>query len=536
MSGLSRPDVTHPRSVHGEGMTLSAQVARHARTIPDAVALTQDGVHRTYAELHARAGRLANALTSLGVRSGDRVAVMARNCPETMEAYVACTRLGAVCVPVGFRLTAAEVAHQLGHSGTVVVVVDAEHAATVREAISLEGSGAGVRHVLVIGDDLEAALAAEPEEYAEHPVDEAGPAFIMYTSGTTGRPKGAVLSHQNLYHQTVSRAMTSGLPVDCRTWLIGTPLSHIAALATGLPAILLGGRIVLAPGGPFDAAHTLALLERERVSYCFFVPSQWQEIVRSPALREHDLSALRMITWGAAPATSRLVHELLEAFPEALVGTSFGQTETSPTTTVLLGQEALRKPGSVGRPLVNVECRVVDDRMVDVAPGQVGEIVYRGPMVMLGYWQDPQATAEAFRGGWFHSGDLVRQDEDGYLHVVDRLKDMIISGGENVYCAEVEDVLAAHPGVSEVAVVGVPHPTWGETPLAVVVPRDGQAPDAAELEEWARGRLASFKVPRQVRFTTQLPRNASGKVLKEALRSAAREDRLPASATTGGDR
>jgi fatty-acyl-CoA synthase/long-chain acyl-CoA synthetase len=256
------------------------------------------------------------------------------------------------------------------------------------------------------------------------------------------------------------------------------------------------------------------------VSSCFFVPSQWQAICAVPDIAEYDLSALRRLSWGAAPASTALLRTMIETFPTADVVTAFGQTECSPVTCYLRGEDALRKIGSVGMPMLNVEVRVVDEEMNDVPRGAVGEIVYRGPLVMKEYWNKPEATAEAFAGGWFHSGDLVRQDEDGYYYVVDRKKDMIISGGENIYCAEVENVLAGHPKIADVALVGVPHPRWGEAPLAVIVPADPADPPVGdEVTEFARRHLAGYKCPREIAVVGALPRNAGGKVLKTELRA-----------------
>ncbi len=301
--------------------------------------------------------------------------------------------------------------------------------------------------------------------------------------------------------------------------LYGAPMFHIAAVAGMLPTLLYGGTFVLTRSGAFDPAATVDELVSERVSSCFFVPAAWQAICAVPGIADRDLSALRRISWGAAPASTTLLRTMMATFPAAELVTAFGQTECAPVTCFLRGEDALRKIGSVGTPMLNVEIRVVDPQMVDVPRGEVGEIVYRSPMVMREYWNAPEATAEAFAGGWFHSGDLVRQDEDGYVFVVDRIKDMIISGGENVYCAEVEDVLAAHPEVAEVALIGVPDRRWGEAPLAVVAPRDPAAPPSpAELTAWCRSRLAHYKCPREFSFVGGLPRNPSGKVLKTQLR------------------
>jgi fatty-acyl-CoA synthase len=500
----------------GRGMTTSDQLARWARRTPDAVALRFEGAGRSYAELDERVTRLARALADRGVGAGDRVAVLGLNGLEVWEAYLAGVRLGAVVVPVNFRLVADEVAYVLGDSGAVALVVDtalAEVAAKARAQVP------GVRAVLTIGGDYEEALAAAGTEPLDVEVDEGAAAFIMYTSGTTGRPKGAVLTHRNLLMHVFSQVTHLGVDPSDRVAVPGAPLFHIAGLAGGLPPLLLGGTHVILRSGGFDPVATLDLIERERVTNIFLVPAMWAAVVAVPDIASRDLSSLRRISWGAAPASTTLLRTLIDTFPQAEVVTAFGQTECSPVTCFLRGEDSVRKIGSIGTPMLNVEVRVVDDAMDDVPQGEVGEIVYRSPMVMREYWGKPEATAEAFAGGWFHSGDLVRQDEDGYLYVVDRKKDMIITGGENVYCAEVEDVLAGHPKVGEVALIGVPDARYGEAPLAVVAPRDpADPPTPAELTAWCRERLAGYKNPREYSIVGALPRNPSGKVLKTRLR------------------
>ncbi|MET8795968.1 long-chain-fatty-acid--CoA ligase [Nocardia sp. NPDC004568] len=512
---------SHPIS---RGMTAGEQLARHARKISDTSALRFAGGSRSYRELDERVSRLADALRARGVGPGDRVAVLGLNSMEIVEAFLAPNRLGAIGVPINFRLVAGEIAYLLADSGAEVAVVDARFATVLTEA---RREAPKLRSCLVIGgggddagEDYETALRDADPEFAAAAVDERDPAYIMYTSGTTGRPKGAVLTHDNLLLHAFSVALHQGVSGDDRVALNGAPLFHIAGLSSYLTCLLPGGTFVITPSGGFDPAASVELLARERVSSCFFVPAQWQAICALPGIADHDLSALRQISWGAAPASTTLLRTLIETFPQASVSTAFGQTECSPVTCTLRGEDALRKIGSIGTPILNVEARIVDDEMNDVAPGEVGEIVYRGPTVMREYWNKPEATAEAFAGGWFHSGDLVRQDEDGYLYVVDRKKDMIISGGENIYCAEVENVLAGHPAVADIALIGVPDSTWGETPLAVLVPADPAAPPtAAEIEAFARTRLAGYKCPRQIAVVAELPRNASGKVLKTELRA-----------------
>jgi acyl-CoA synthetase (AMP-forming)/AMP-acid ligase II len=504
------------RPITGHGMTMSDLVARHARTRPGDVAFADPGGRRTYGELDDRVTRLGHVLVERGVQPGDRVAVLGLNRTEVVESWLAALRVGAIAVPVNFRLVAEEVAYVLRDSGAVVVLCDAAFAPVVEQA---RAGAPGVRSVVPLDDGYEALLAGAPEEYAELPVADEAAAFIMYTSGTTGFPKGAVLTHRNLYLHAFCSMATLGTTGDDRVWMSAAPLFHIAGLSGMLPVLITGGKTVIPPSGGFDPAATLRTLVDEGVTSCFMVPAQWQAVCAVPDLASYDLSRLRRISWGAAPASTALLRTMIDAFPQAEVCTAFGQTECSPVTTQLRGEDAIRKIGSIGTPMVGVEVRVVDDDMVDVPQGEVGEIVYRSPMVMREYWGKPAETAEAFRGGWFHSGDLVRQDPDGYLYVVDRKKDMIISGGENIYCAEVENVLAGHPKIAEVALIGVPDARWGETPLAVVAPRDpADPPTDADIEAYAREHLAAYKRPRQVHLVDALPRNPSGKVLKTALR------------------
>jgi fatty-acyl-CoA synthase len=503
--------------LQGRGMTMSDQLARHAHKIPDTVALRFEGTGRTYAELDERVTRLARALQQRGVGTGDRLAVLALNGMEAWEAYLAGVRLGAIVVPVNFRLVADEVAYVLADSGATALVVDAALAGVVAKA---REKAPDVATVLVIGEEFETALAVAGTEPLDVDVDEDDPAFIMYTSGTTGRPKGAVLTHHNLLMHVFSQVTHLGWHPEDRVAAPGAPLFHIAGLAGGLPPLLVGGTNVIMKSGAFDPVQTLDMIEREKISSIFLVPAMWAAVVAVPGIADRDLSHLRRISWGAAPASTTLLRTLIDTFPQAEVVTAFGQTECSPVTCFLRGEDSVRKIGSVGTPMLNVEVRVVDDAMNDVPQGEVGEIVYRSPMVMKEYWNKPEETSIAFEGGWFHSGDLVRQDEDGYFFVVDRKKDMIISGGENIYCAEVENVLAAHPKVGEVALIGVPDSRYGEAPLAVVVPRDpADPPTPEELSAWCREKLARYKNPREYSVVGALPRNPSGKVLKTQLRT-----------------
>ncbi len=508
------------RSTRNHWMTW---VETHALMRPDDVAFRFLGNDTTWAELRHRVADLASGLAGRGVVQGDRVLLLTLNRTEFFETVLAVNTLGAIAVPLNFRLTPAEVVTLALDCGATAVVTEpalAPLAAAVRAqvpALALtivmgaptEGDQLGYEQVVEEGGN--APVADRPD------VPEDSTALILYTSGTTGRPKGAMLSHVNLAGQafTCIRAFDSR-PQD--VGFMAAPAFHVAAIGAVAPNLLLGVRTVIHPLREFSASDTLDAWERERVTSVFLVPTQWQAVCADPSIAERDL-ALRCISWGAAPASDTLLRRMGEAFPHAQNVAVFGQTEMSPITCVLRGEDALSRLGSVGQVIPTVQARVVDALGQDVARGEVGEIVYRGPTLMQGYWRQPDATAEAFEGGWFHSGDLVRQDADGFVWVVDRKKDMLISGGENIYCAEVENAVAAHPDVLEVAVIGRPDERWGEVPVAVVALREG-ADDLGtdDLRAFLRDRLASYKHPRHVETVPQLPRNANGKVVKPQLR------------------
>jgi fatty-acyl-CoA synthase len=500
-------------------LVLGEIVARNARRVPGTVAVVFEGSSRTYAELNSRVNRLAGALEARGVGRGDKVALLMYNRLEVVESFLACHKLGAVAVPVNFRLVPRELDYLLRDSDAVGILTDT---ALLDLAIRASSDIDSVRFVLAAGVDdpqlsYERALAAAPDEEPAVIVEDSDLAFLMYTSGTTGRPKGAMLTHRNLVVNTLNWIVDLGVRAD-DVWLSGLPLFHIGGVNGVLPFLYLGSTCVITPSTGFDAAASLRLLAEHRVSVCYFVPTQWQQICALPEVADIDRSRLRLGLWGASQAPVELLERMAETFPEVGLVNAFGQTEMSSNTCFLKPADAQRKRGSVGVPVVNVEVRIVDGEDRDVPAGAVGELVYRGPTVMAGYYGNGDATAEAFRNGWLHSGDLGRQDEDGYIWVVDRKKDMIISGGENIYPAEVERALGEHPAVADVAVFGVPHPKWVETPVAVLVPAGEERPSQEELLRFVADRLASYKKPAAVVWVDELPRNASGKVLKRTLR------------------
>ncbi|OCB31841.1 long-chain fatty acid--CoA ligase [Mycobacterium malmoense] len=496
------------------------QLERHAMMQPGATALRFLGKTVTWGDLRHRVAALAGALSRRGVGFGDRVMVLMLNRTEFVESVLAVNMLGGIAVPLNFRLTAAEIAFLVQDCEARVLITEsvlAPVANGVRDVEPLLGTiivagGAGDDSVLGYEDLIDEPGA--PHELVDIPND--SPALIMYTSGTTGRPKGAVLTHTNLTGQTMTGLYTNGADINSDVGFIGVPFFHIAGIGNMLTGMLLGTPTVIYPLGAFEPGQLLDVLAEEKVTGIFLVPAQWQAVCAEQRARPRDLR-LRVISWGAAPAPDALLREMSATFPGAQILAAFGQTEMSPVTCMLLGEDAIRKRGSVGKVIPTVAARVVDENMNDVPIGEVGEIVYRAPTLMSGYWNNPEATAEAFAGGWFHSGDLVRMDADGYVWVVDRKKDMIISGGENIYCAEVENVLASHPSIVEVAVIGRSHDKWGEVPIAVAAVA-GERLLLEELDEFLTERLARYKHPKALEIVDALPRNPAGKVLKTELR------------------
>jgi fatty-acyl-CoA synthase len=500
---------------------------RSAARFPNKIAIVYGPLRQTYAELDTVVNRMANALTERGVRKGDRIALLSHNNHGFVVANFALARLGAILVPINFMLGPAEVAYILGHSGAIGMIVEDKLLPTAEAAIkaaNAEGT-VGVRSMISEQGTTTPGGWEALQTWMEHPdatapdvpLADDDPLQLLYTSGTEALPKGATLSSRCLIAQYVSCIVDGQMSGD-DIEIHSLPLYHCAQLHCFLtPDISLGATSIILPSP--DPASILATIERERVSKLFCPPTVWISLLHHPDFDTRDLSSLAKGYYGASIMPVEVLRELSRRLPNVRLFNFYGQTEMSPVATVLPPEDQVRKAGSAGRPAINVETMIADDDDQPVPPGTVGEIVHRSPHAMLGYWNDPKKTAEAFRNGWFHSGDLGVTDEEGYLYVVDRKKDMIKTGGENVASREVEETIYAHPGVAEVAVFSVSHPRWIEAVVAAVVPRPGHSLTADELIAFCRQRLAGFKTPKYVVFVDQLPKNASGKILKRELRS-----------------
>ena len=489
-----------------------------AAIAPDAPALAFEGESESYAMLAARVAATAATLArEFRVRPGDRVAALMRNRPEFLALFFACARLGAIFQPLNWRLAPPELAFQLGHAGAAVLIVEG---AFLDAAAALRDRLAGT--TLVVLDGLRAGWLPWPASEggdAANDVDEAAPCLLVYTSGTTGRPKGALLSHRALCaNAAAAEAGFALVPAD--RVLTFLPMFHVGGLnIQTTPALRAGACVSLQPRFEPDAA--LAAIARERPTLTLVVPAVMQALISHPAWGSADLSSLRAVGAGS----SIVPPALIEAFHARGVPVQqvYGATETAPTVTVLARADATAKIGSCGRPALGCELRVVRDDATATRAGERGEIEVRGATVTSGYWRDEGATRAAFTSdGWFMTGDIGHRDEDGFLWIDDRKQDLIVSGGENVYPAEVEAVLAAHQAVAQCAVVARPDPRWGEVPVAVVALKPGATLGADAALALFEGRLARFKHPREIVFMDALPETALGKVEKFRLREILR--------------
>ena len=494
---------------------------RAAAERPGHPAVRMDDLVLSYSELREAAGRVTSLLSSLGVAPGDRVGIMLPNVPAFPMAFYGTLAAGAVVVPMNPLLKSREVSFYLGNSGAKVLF--AWYAAAGEAAKG--AAAAGAKLVTVDEPDMKSLLASlfALHTWADRADDD--DAVILYTSGTTGQPKGAELTHANLTRnaEITAETLLNATPDDVVMGCL--PLFHVFGLTCGLNATFVGGAtLTMLPR--FDAGQALHIIERDRVTIFEGVPTMYAGMLHSPAAADADTSSLRLCISGGAAMPVEILHAFEKTFG-CIILEGYGLSETSPVAS-FNHPDAERKPGSIGTPVAGVEMRAVDTNGADVPPGEVGEIAIRGHNVMKGYWDKPEATAEAIPDGWFRTGDLARVDEDGYFFIVDRKKEMIIRGGYNVYPREIEEVLYEHPAVAEAAVVGIPHDSLGEEVGAAVALKPGATATPEELQAYVKERVAAYKYPRHVWLEDELPKGPTGKILR-------REVRRPGSGASGAE-
>lgn len=496
--------------------TVDGVLRRSAAKFPDRTALTFDGRSWTYRELDAAVTRAAGHLLSLGLEHGDRVAAYGTNSDGYVIGFLACARAGLVQVPVNYALKGEELRYLVSQSGARAVLVDPALSGTldsVRPDLAVE-------HVLALRDaDGSLVAVGSGGEVPELPQQASSTDLtqLLYTSGTTSKPKGAMMTHGALVHEYVSSVIALGLSADDNP-LICMPLYHSAGMHVFMMPYLSVGATVNLMAAP-DIPEILRRIEADRIGSLFLAPTVWVPLANHPDLDTRDLSSLKKAQYGASIMPVTVLNRLREKYPDLGFYNCFGQSEIGPLATVLGPEDHQDRPSSCGRAVFFVETRVVDAEGNDVPDGVAGEVLYRSPQLCQGYWENPEATAEAFRDGWFHSGDLVTRDAEGFITVVDRIKDVINTGGILVASREVEDAIYTHPAVAEVAVIGTPDEKWIEAITAVVVLREDGEVTSESLIAHVKERIAPFKVPKRVVFVEELPRNQSGKLLKRELRT-----------------
>ncbi|QNG20413.1 AMP-binding protein [Rhodococcus triatomae] len=498
--------------------TVDGVLRRSAARNPATTALTFEGRTWTYRELDDAVTRAASHLRGLGLAPGDRVAAYGTNSDAYVLAFLACARAGLVHVPINYALVGDELAYLVSQCAARAVLIDP---ALQEKWASVPGAG-GIEHVITLRDAPQ-SLLGRAASGAVTPLPDAADARdlaqLLYTSGTTSKPKGAMMSHGGLVHEYLSAVTALDLAAQDNP-LVCMPLYHSAAMHVfTLPYLSIGATVNLMAAP--DIPEILRRIERDRIGSLFLAPTVWVPLAGHPDLEHRDLSTLTKAQYGASIMPVTVLNRLRERYPDLGFYNCFGQSEIGPLATVLRPEEHELRPSSAGRPVYFVETRVVDADGNDVPDDSPGEVLYRSPQLCLGYWDNPGATAEAFRDGWFHSGDLVTRDAEGYLTVVDRIKDVINTGGILVASREVEDAIYTHPDVAEVAVIGTPDEKWIEAVTAVVVLREnGSRISEDDLIAHVKGRIAPFKVPKSIRFVESLPKNQSGKLLKRELRAA----------------
>ncbi len=506
-------------------MNWSYVLQRNVDLYPEKYALVYEDKRFTYRELNNRVNALAKGFMDLGIRRGDIIAILLYNCSEYMEITFAANKIGAVWLPLNFRLAAPELSYILNNSEAKMLISEKDFSEPIEK---IRKEIPTVANYIAVGEEFPENWAQYEElitnnlgAQVEHAVVELDDLHrLMYTSGTTAHPKGVMITYGNLYWKNIGHILTFNITHEDRTLVVG-PLYHVGGMdlpATG--TLYIGGSIFILRR--FDPVRVLETIDREKITNLWLAPAMINMLFQEPTFEGYNVSSVRFIIDGGEKMPMPLIKQIIEKFPNAWFADAYGLTETVSGDTFLEKDKVVEKIGSVGKPVMQLRLRIVEDDGRDVPPGHLGEIILRGPKVFKGYWKNPEATAEALKDGWFHTGDIGRLDEEGYLYIEDRKKDIIISGGENISSQEVERVIYESPKVLETAVVGIPHPKWQEVPKAYVVLKKGEQMTKEEVIELCAQKLAKFKVPKEVDFLEQLPRNPSGKVLKRELRKISR--------------
>lgn len=500
-------------------MALSELVERNARKYPEKVAVIFAENRFTFTQFADRVHRLANGLMKLGMLKGDRVAMLAQNCHQYMEAYFAVAQAGLVLVPINYRLTGREVFYILNHSEANALIYQEEYRDLV---LSIARGLTSVKQFICLDREYEELLAAVSPRVPIVQVSEDDLVCIMYTSGTTGQPKGAAMTGKNWLAHTVNMILELAVAHEDVTLHI-VPFFHIASIWPMLTHFYVGGTNVIIKA--FEPELVLEIFEKEKITTCNAVPTMIIQLLECPDAGRYDYSSLKWLGYGASPMPLEVLKRAMKLFGPKLLQV-YGLTEANPLLTILPvrehildgPEEIVKRLSSCGREIINVHVRVVDEQGKDVVSGQVGEIIARGDNIIKEYWRNPEETAATIRDGWLYTGDLASVDEAGYIYIVDRKKDVIISGGENISSREVEEVVYTHPAVLEAAVIGVPDEKWGEAVKAIIVLRPGKQASEGEILDICRKNLAPYKRPKSIEFVDSLPKSGAGKILKRELR------------------